>query len=201
MRNADQDLAQVDQVEHSRSGMRISTRGEEGLRAATDRHNMLRPGALEGAELGVGHHNILCFAEASASSRTTTSGEKGEAAEPGPAAVKRLVVLGLSSLLLEGEDAGVGQVGDLGQDQEVVAAEAGSGFPFVAILVETGKGGVVSDSDLCFVLPDSGFDSADPNFNGSWWIWHFEISFWVLSVFAHPGRVKTIEAREGEPQP
>lgn len=68
--------------------------------------------------------------------------------------------IGFLSLLI---DPGVGHVGDFGDEGEFLAAEAGRGLPFVAVLVETRDGHVVARAVVRFVRPDGRFDAAHPN--------------------------------------
>ena len=61
-------------------------------------------------------------------------------------------------------DPGVGQVGDLGDERKFLAAEAGRGLPFVAVLVEARDGHVVARAVVRFVRPDRRFDAAQADF-------------------------------------
>ena len=76
-----------------------------------------------------------------------------------------IVLLGIAiaflSLLI---DPGVGHVGDLGNEREFLAAEAGRGLPFVAVFVEARDGHVVARAVVRFVRPDRRFDAAKADF-------------------------------------
>src|SRR5690606_1725713 len=69
-------------------------------------------------------------------------------------------------------DARVRQIGDLGQDQQVVAAEALGGLPVVAVLVDALEGDVVPGRSAGLVLPDGGLDGADSNFRYGFGVCH-----------------------------
>jgi len=124
--------------------------------------------------------------KSSAGKEASQARAKKEAAAEA-AASRKSVVGGRGLFALQLVDPRVGEVGDLGQDQEVVAAEAGSGLPLVAVLVEAGKGGVVPHTGLCVVLPDGGLDRADSDFNGFLLVCHCEISFFGLERFRSLG--------------
>ena len=63
-------------------------------------------------------------------------------------------------------DPGVGQVRNLDDGEQVVAAKTGGRLPFFAILVQTGQGDVVPGGVVALILPDRGADAAQANFVG-----------------------------------
>ena len=65
----------------------------------------------------------------SSAGKEASQGRAKKEATAEAAASRRSVVLGLGLLALELVDPRVGEVGDLGQEQEVFAAEAGGAFP------------------------------------------------------------------------
>jgi len=68
------------------------------------------------------------------------------------------VALALGLLGLLSADPGVGEVRDLGHEQQVVTAERVGVLPLLAVLLETGEGDVVTDPAVGVVLPDGGLD-------------------------------------------
>lgn len=69
----------------------------------------------------------------------------------------------LFGLLLLGPDPGVGHIEQLGQDEQVVLAEAVGLLPFLALLVTPRGGDRVLRPLLAVILPDGEFHSAGPD--------------------------------------
>jgi len=68
-------------------------------------------------------------------------------------------------LLAECDDPAVGLIGDFRQHQQVVAAEAVGAPPaFLLIAVDPLERDIETRAAFGVVLPDGGFDAADPNF-------------------------------------
>ena len=68
---------------------------------------------------------------------------------------------------------GVSEVHDFGQKLQVIATEGIGLFPFLAVFMDAGKGGVVEGAVAGFVFPNRGFDRAEADFvDGFWFGFH-----------------------------
>ena len=61
------------------------------------------------------------------------------------------------------EDPGVGLVGNLGENEQVVATETRTVLPVVTVLVDPAERHVVADAVLGIILSDRSFDAAQTN--------------------------------------
>ena len=70
-------------------------------------------------------------------------------------------------------DPGICSSGYAGEEGQIVAPERSGRFPFLAVLVKAGEGGVVETAVARFVVPDCGFDRAEADFvDGFWFVFH-----------------------------
>jgi hypothetical protein len=84
-------------------------------------------------------------------------------------------------------DPGVGLIGDFGNNQKVVPAEAFSALPLVrfSILIGSGKSDIVEGVFADAVLPDAGFDGAQADFvDGTVTVFWTIVHGWLLSFAA-----------------
>ena len=100
---------------------------------------------------------------------------KGGGTNPPPAELWRLIfILPVGVLgLLQIDNAGVGLIGDLGDEQQVVAAEAVGGLPLAfRIAVALREGDFVEGAVLGLIFSNRGLDSTDPNVCGGFLVCH-----------------------------
>ena len=130
-----------------------------------------RPKAFSGAKPPV------CGSVFSSFPFVTRCEKKGRRVEPAAPKLWRLVFLLLGAvlglLLLKLDNAGVGLIGDLGDEQQVVAAEAVGGLPLAfRIAVALREGDFVEGAVLGLIFSNRGLDSTDPNVCGGFLVCH-----------------------------
>jgi len=105
----------------------------------------------------------------------------GGGMDPPPAELWRLIFLLRRLLtLLQLDNPGVGLIGDLGENQQVVAAEAVRRLPLpFRVAVALRESDVVAGALSSLIFPNRGLDGADPNGCGGSLVCHL---LFLLSV-------------------